>query len=78
MNEQYPWNQKYTNALNTGVRIGKVLLVAEATAHATGTVKLTHSETRRWRCLASYWLTIGSVRVLVSNSWAPIPPIQCR
>ncbi len=35
MNEQYPWNQKYTNALNTGVRIGRVILLVEATARAT-------------------------------------------
>lgn len=35
MKEQYPWNQKYTNALNTGVRIGKLILLAEVTARAT-------------------------------------------
>ena len=35
MNERYPWNQKYTDALNTGVRIGKVILLVEATTRAT-------------------------------------------
>ena len=35
MNEPYPWNQKYTHALNTGVRIGKVILRVAATTRAT-------------------------------------------
>jgi hypothetical protein len=35
MNEPYPWNEKYTHALNTGVRIGKLILLAAATTRAT-------------------------------------------
>jgi hypothetical protein len=34
MNEPYPWSQKYTQALNTGVRIDKLILRAAATARA--------------------------------------------
>ena len=35
MSAPYPWQQKYTHALNTGVRIGKLILRAAATTRAT-------------------------------------------
>ena len=35
MSAPYPWQQKYTHALNTGVRIGKLILRAAATTRAS-------------------------------------------